>query len=81
MIRLYAIDRPKLDRRPHLIPTTEFGEFASVMFWFTLILPLAASAAILEERQTPGVVVEELKPQFRKDARRTLTRLGRKCFL
>jgi hypothetical protein len=54
------------------------------MRWTALILPLVASAAVLEERQAGGANVagiDELKPQFRKNARRTLTKLGRMLFL
>ena len=54
------------------------------MHWTTLLLPLAASAAILETRQAGGsplAGVDELKPQFRKTARRTITKMGRMLFL
>jgi hypothetical protein len=54
------------------------------MHWSTLLLPFAVSAVVLEERQgsgTPVASIDELKPQFRKNARRTLTKLGRTLFL
>jgi hypothetical protein len=54
------------------------------MYWTTLLLPLAASAATLESRQLGGSTlagVDELKPQFRKIARRTMTKMGRMFFL
>ena len=48
------------------------------MYWNTLLLPLAASAAILEPRQggSPLAGIDELKPQFRSTARRTITKIG-----
>jgi hypothetical protein len=51
------------------------------MHWITVLLPLVASAAILQERQASNLGgVDELKPQFRKGARRTLTKIGRMLF-
>jgi hypothetical protein len=53
------------------------------MYWTTFLLPLAASAAILETRQAGGsplAGVDELKPQFRKNAKRTMTRMGRMLY-
>jgi hypothetical protein len=49
------------------------------MLWATLFMPLAASAAVLETRQSAGLLagVDELKPQFRSTAKRTLTKMGR----
>ena len=50
------------------------------MHWSAFLLPLAASAEVLEKRQAGGAPVgsvTELKAQFRKGARRTLTKLGR----
>ena len=50
------------------------------MHWSAILLPLVASAEILEPRQAGGApvaAVVELKAQFRQGARRTLTKLGR----
>jgi hypothetical protein len=54
------------------------------MHWSAFLLPLAASAEVLETRQAGGAPVAgvvELKAQFRKGARRTLTKIGREYSL
>jgi hypothetical protein len=54
------------------------------MLFKTLLLPLAVSAAVLEQRETAGadaVVVEKLEPRYRKTANRNRYKLGRKCIL
>jgi hypothetical protein len=54
------------------------------MHWTTLLLSTVASAAILETRQsgTPFAGFDELKPQIRSTARRTITKFGRMlCFI
>jgi hypothetical protein len=53
------------------------------MHWSAFLLPAAAAAEVLEKRQAGGAPVAEvveLKAQFRKGARRTLTKIGRTCF-
>jgi hypothetical protein len=49
------------------------------MRWSLLALPLAASAATLEQQaaQADFVKYDELKPQFKTGARRTLSKFGR----
>jgi hypothetical protein len=49
------------------------------MHWSVLALPLAASAATLQEQaaQADFVKYDELKPQFKTGARRTLSKFGR----
>lgn len=49
------------------------------MRWYLLTLPLAVSAATLHEQaaQADFVKYDELKPQFKAGARRTLSKFGR----
>jgi hypothetical protein len=60
------------------------------MLYTTLLLPLAASASVLQERQagigsllgggSPAKVIsEKLQPRYRKTANRNLYKVGRKC--
>lgn len=55
------------------------------MLFASLLLPMAASAAVLHQRETDAgrtkVVVEKLQAQYRKTANRNLYKLGRECFL
>lgn len=58
------------------------------MLYTSLLLPLAVSAAVLQERQglaqifgggkVYSVTSEELVPRYRKTAKRTLYKIGRK---
>jgi hypothetical protein len=53
------------------------------MLFTTLLLPLAASAAVLHERdsatpQVANIVVEKLEPKYRKTANKNRYKLGRK---
>jgi hypothetical protein len=51
------------------------------MILTTLLLPLAASAAVLRERQLFGSTnvagIDKLQPEYRKTAQRTVTKFGR----
>lgn len=50
------------------------------MYWTTLLLPVVASAAVIEERQLGGgsalAGIDELQPKVRANARRTITKMG-----
>lgn len=48
------------------------------MHWFLLTLPLAVSAATFQEKAAKAdfVKYEELKPQFKTGARRTVSKFG-----
>ena len=50
------------------------------MFFTNLLLPLVASAAVLQQREIAAsdIVVEKLTPQYRKTANRYRYKLGRK---
>jgi hypothetical protein len=54
-----------------------------IMLFTSLILPLVASAAVLQERDqaATNVVVEKLQPQYRKTANRAKYKIGRKYSL
>ena len=56
------------------------------MLFTTLLLPLAAAAAVLQERDlaapaAANIVVEKLQPKYRKTANRARYKLGRKFTL
>jgi hypothetical protein len=71
--------------RPTPLSTSLASTLHSTMLFTTLVLPLMASAAVLQERDTAApavnVVVEKLEPRYRKTANRAKYKVGRKCSL
>ena len=56
------------------------------MLLTALLLPLAVSSAVIQERDTAetatsAIVVDKLEPRYRKTANRNRYKLGRKCVL
>jgi hypothetical protein len=54
------------------------------MLFTIVLLPLAVSAAVLEQRDSAAssrtnVTSEKLQPRYRKTANRNLYKVGRKC--